>query len=817
MGEYFKALEYGMESVRIFDELHWKPQADAGRGNLAISYFGLSDYREALNYYQQSLRRALETSNASEQERNFENLGTLYIQMNHIPEGVRYLEQALALSAKRQRDIFKGATLVSLGAAYARLGQYDRAVATLEEGMRIIREKGSKLEEADGLSQLGDCYLRKGDLARAEEYFNQSLEIAEARSLAEVVLEDRRGLAEVERRRGEYDQSLRQLQSAIGTLETMRSRIASPDRREDFLQQNWKVYEDVVDVLAELHRRQPGKGYDREAFGYAEKGRARSFQDLLAESKARVTKGLTPEQLQRQDALFADLSKASAALLKEDSQANRQALKRTESLLADWADELHRTNPLYHQLQYPQPYDADRVQAEVAGNGAAILEYSLGDRASHLWLVTRDRLKMVTLPGRRVIEHAVYAYRDLINRHPKNQADFEAFIRPSERLYEMLLGRISRYLGKGQGLVIVPDGVLWYLPFEALVVQGLPAAGSAGSLPRPVGVSPAAAPAEPHYLIEDHSITYAPSASVLGDLQIAANEVAAGLSRHPESGDINPPLRDLRQKELLAYGDPVFSRAAALQARTHAGGNHPVSAANVAAGSPRHPESSSIKPQRDPDKAITAGTSLPRDEIVRGVYQQAAGIQFCPLPMTRNEVLGIGQLYRPDQRKLCLGLEATEASLKREKLTDYKRIHFATHSVIDEEVPAMSGVVLSLVNAGDEDGVLRMNKIFNLDLDADLVVLSACQTGLGKLMRGEGMVGLTRAFMYAGSPRVVVSLWQVNDMATPAFMKAFYRRLTQGDTATAALQRAKLAMLRSDIPAYHHPYFWAPFVLVGLQ
>jgi CHAT domain-containing protein len=800
VGEYFKALEYGMESVRIFDELHMKPQADAGRGNLAFSYFKLGDYQEALNYYQQSLQGALETSDVSEQESNFANLGTLYIQTDRLPEGVRYLEKALALSAKREDDTFyfKGGALVSLGAAYARLGQYDRAVATLEEGMRVIRKKGSKLEEADGLSQLGDCYLRKGDLDRAEEYFNQSLEIAEPRSLAEVVLEDRRGLAEVERRRGELEQSLRQLESAIATLETMRSRIASPDRREDFLQQNWKVYEDAVDVLAELDRRQPGKGYDREAFAYAERGRARSFQDLLAESKARVTKGLTPQQLQRQDALFADLSKASAALLKEDSEANRQALKRMESLLARWADELHRTNPLYHQLQYPEPYDADRVQAGVAGSGTAILEYSLGEHGSHLWLVTRDRLKMVTLPKRGAIEHAVFAYRDLINRHPKAQADFEAFIWPSERLYEMLVKPVSRYLGKDQALVIVPDGVLWYLPFEALVVQGLPAAGSAG-------VSPAAAPAEPHYLIQDHSITYAPSASVLGDLRIAMNE------RSKE--------RDFRQRELLAYGDPVFSRnvAAGLPRHPESRGNHPVPAANVAAGLPRHPESGGIKPQRDPDKAITAGTSLPRDEIVRGVYQHAAGIQFYPLPMTRDEVLGIGQLFRPDRRKLCLGLEATEASLKREKLTDYKRIHFATHSVIDEEVPAMSGVVLSLVNTGDEDGVLRMTEIFNLDLDADLVVLSACQTGLGKLMRGEGMVGLMRSFMYAGSPRVVVSLWQVNDMATPAFMKEFYRRLTQGDTATAALQRAKLAMVRSDIPAYHHPYFWAPFVLVGLQ
>jgi CHAT domain-containing protein len=815
LGEYFKALEYGMESVRMFDELHMKPQADAGRGNLAFSYFSLGDYKEALNYYQRSLQGALERANASEQESNFANLGTLCIRTDHVPEGVRYLEKALALSAKRVDDIFyfRGSTLVSLGAAYARQGEYDHAVATLEEGMSTIRKKGSKLEEADGLSQLGDCYLRKGDLDRAEEYFNHSLEIAEPRSLAEVVLEDRRGLAEVARRRGEFERSLHQLQSAIGTLETMRSRIASPDRREDFFQQNWKVYEDAVDVLAELHRREPGKGYDREAFGYAEKGRARSFQDLLAESKARVTKGLNAEQLQHQDALFADLSKASAAVLEEDSQANRQAVKRTESLLAQWADELHRTNPLYHQLQYPEPYNADRVQAEVAGTGTAIIEYALGDRESHLWMVTHDRLKMLTLPKRGIIEHAVFAYRDLINHHPKSQADLEAFVKPSERLYNLLLKPVTHYLGKDQALVIVPDGVLWYLPFEALVVQGLTAAGSADTLPRPVGVTPAvarAAPADPHYLVEDHRITYAPSVSVLGDLQIAMNE--------------RSKQRDLRQREFIAYGDPVFSRGAALDVaaglprQPEGGSNHSVSAANVAAGSPRHSESGGTKtPPCDRDKGTTAGASVPQDEIVRGVYQQAAGIRFYPLPMTRDEILGIGQLFRPDQRKLCLGLEATEASLKREKLTDYKRIHFATHSVIDEEVPAMSGVVLSLVNTGDEDGVLRMNEIFNLDIDADSVVLSACQTGLGKLMRGEGMVGLTRAFMYAGSPRVVVSLWQVNDLATPEFMKAFYRRLTQGDSTTATLRRAKLAMLRSDIAAYHHPYFWAPFVLVGLQ
>ena len=117
----------------------------------------------------------------------------------------------------------------------------------------------------------------------------------------------------------------------------------------------------------------------------------------------------------------------------------------------------------------------------------------------------------------------------------------------------------------------------------------------------------------------------------------------------------------------------------------------------------------------------------------------------------------IGALYPPARRKMYLGSDATEASVKRENLTRYTRLHFATHAVLDEQVPARSGIVLSLANTGDEDGVLRTNEIFNLELNADLVVLSACQTGLGTLVKGEGMVGLTRAFLYAGSPRVVVT------------------------------------------------------------
>jgi len=219
-----------------------------------------------------------------------------------------------------------------------------------------------------------------------------------------------------------------------------------------------------------------------------------------------------------------------------------------------------------------------------------------------------------------------------------------------------------------------------------------------------------------------------------------------------------------RAYDLLAYGDPVFSESEAVQ--------------------------------------------------MQSVYR-SGGISLARLPNTKTEIEQIGALFPPAREKLRLGPEATEASVKAERLGAYRLLHFATHAVIDERAPARSGIVLSLVNTGKEDGILRASEIFNLTLNADLVTLSACRTGLGKVVRGEGMIGFTRAILYAGSSRVLVSLWEVNDLATPALMKSFYTRLRAGQSVAEALREAKITMIHSDRPAHRHPHLWAPFIVSG--
>jgi CHAT domain-containing protein len=227
----------------------------------------------------------------------------------------------------------------------------------------------------------------------------------------------------------------------------------------------------------------------------------------------------------------------------------------------------------------------------------------------------------------------------------------------------------------------------------------------------------------------------------------------------------------------------------------------------------------------------------PVAERLRSVFEEAGRWELHPLEYSGREVADIARLYKPDEVAIYLGPTATEENVKgNEHLSTARRIHFATHGLISEKQPQYSGLVLSLPFKEDpgpktqdpgpstkdqeprtkdtvEDGLLQVYEIFNLTLNADLVVLSACETGLGKEVKGEGLIGLTRAFLYAGTPSVAVSLWSVADRSTARLMVNFYEGLDRVKDKAEALRQAKLELMQS--PRYAHPYYWAPFILVG--
>jgi len=200
------------------------------------------------------------------------------------------------------------------------------------------------------------------------------------------------------------------------------------------------------------------------------------------------------------------------------------------------------------------------------------------------------------------------------------------------------------------------------------------------------------------------------------------------------------------------------------------------------------------------------------DRVVARSSSSGTRADWSPIPGSRAEVLGIGRRYPADVRTMHLGADATESAVKRENLAAYRYVHFAVHGFADEADPAKSGLALGRERGAGEDGMLRMDEIARLQLNADLVTLSACRTAGGKLLGGEGLLSLSRAFFYAGARHVVATLWNVNDRSTAQLMVSFYEQLDKGLSVSDALRQAKLQMLHGSHPAWRSPHAWAAFV-----
>ena len=254
------------------------------------------------------------------------------------------------------------------------------------------------------------------------------------------------------------------------------------------------------------------------------------------------------------------------------------------------------------------------------------------------------------------------------------------------------------------------------------------------------------------WLVQDHPISYVPSLSSLREL-----------NRRRAASRMRP------HKDLLAFGDPFY------------GANE--------------------------DDRRNANQDIFQD------FYANSSVNFFRLKFSGLEIQKIAAAFKPSRTDAFLRQDATEDRLKAEPLTDYRIIHFATHGLIDDKKPARSSIILALDRDPGEDGFLQMREIFNLRMNADLVTLSACQTGLGPFIRGEGIEGLSRAFFYAGASSVLISLWAVNDEATYQLMERFYRHLMGSETPANALRQAKLEMIDSGVLS--HPYYWAGFIVNG--
>jgi CHAT domain-containing protein len=414
---------------------------------------------------------------------------------------------------------------------------------------------------------------------------------------------------------------------------------------------------------------------------------------------------------------------------------------------------IRESSPRYAALVEPAPLSVAEIQKRVLDQNTILLEYALGEQKSFVWVVTPDSVKSFELPGRAAIEQEAKRFYQLLTERGTSVPN-ETLAQHQQRLAHVetdYAAVATKLSGMLLGPVATELGQKRLLVVAEGVLQYVPFA----ALPSGGDVE--------RPLIVDHEIVNLPSASVLAVLR-------------EEFGNRKPA-----SKTVAVLADPVFSADDARLAQ----------ATKIAADS-----SPFVDAQRS---AVESGI----DGLVR-------------LRFSRQEADEISRLAGDKRNLKAVDFAANRSTATDARLGDYQIVHFATHGLINNQHPDLSGIVLSLVDEQGraQNGFLRLYDIYNLKLNADLVVLSACQSALGKDIKGEGLVGLTRGFMYAGAPRVVATLWRIDDRASADMMRRFYEAmLKDGLRPAAALRAAQISMLRDR--RWHAAHFWAPFTLQG--
>ncbi len=629
LGDYTSAIEKFTEALKMY-----KGRDDWGTAgvynNMGITYQSAKRFDKATEYYFNALEYYEALKDTYSIISTLNNIGTVFYDMGDFSKAEEFHLKGLEQSRKEDIALYQMHCIINLANDQNQLGKFDKAFSNYHTALELVASLTSKEGEWKAMVGIAENYKLRGNFDKAIEYNEKGLAI----------------------------------------IEEIRSGMGRDEFKTNYLARERYVFEDVINMLGDLHNQSPGNAFDHKAFEIAENCKSRALLDLLSESG--------PENSSHQES---------------------------------------------------SPVSLEEFKSSCLDKNTYLVEYSLGDSCSWVWLISKDDEQLIKLPDQNVLAEQVELLRFALQNPDRGNID--NFIESSYRLYSLILEPVVSKLRKGSKLVIVPDGVLNYLPFEALVTNKKHR-------------NSVASYKDLSYMVLKHPISYAQSASVLHNLLIT-------LGQKEKSRDT--------KLDLVAFGDPFYAL-----------------------------DNSSVSPE---------------------------GYRLERLINSGKEVEGISRFFSENKSVILLREKASEEALKNDDLlSDCRYLHFATHGVIDEKNPAESSIVLSQDNDPTEDGFLKAREIFNLKTDAELVVLSACQTGLGKLVRGEGMVGLSRAFMYAGTPSIVVSLWSVSDASTATLMEELYRNLIEkGLSKGDALRQAQLSLI--DSGHYAHPFYWAPFTLIG--
>jgi CHAT domain-containing protein/tetratricopeptide (TPR) repeat protein len=739
------------------------------------------------------------------------NLGTLVHQRGDLVKAEEYYLKALAMAERLKPGSLQVAQLLGyLGQCVLSRGDPARAEAYQRRALEI-KEKldPDGINVASSLASLGEVARVRGDLNKSQEYYRRALLIGDrlipsSMEVARFLI----GSGNVARDRGDFTSAGEQYRRALEILdklapgsldnvETLAALAGTTGRQGQLLmagqlyQQALRALEDKTAYLGGITKERSlyrakhvryyaeyvdlllSQGQQEVAFQVLEGSRARTLLEALSQDHIDIRQGADASLVDHERILRQSLNAKSQYRIRLLNRAQTDGqLAAVDAEIAALLDryqqveaEIRAESPGYATLTQPQPLSAKEIQRLLDAD-TVLLEYSLGEERSYVFLVGQSSLAAYELPKRDRIEDLARRVHHLLNvrnREVKGetasqrdarlaQADTE-YPKVAAELSRMILGPVAEML-PGKRLLIVSEGALQYVSFAALPA---PAA-------RAEHLAKAGVP-----LVVEHEIVNLPSASVMAELR------RAEMGRKPAS------------KEVAVLADPVFDSTDERITRAT-----------------RAPSRASLVPERLTRSAADVGKS------------RNGSFYLNRLLYTREEAKMIISLIPPGKAMLALDFQASRAAATSSTLSEYRIVHFATHGLLDSKHPELSGLVLSMVDkrGKPQDGFLQLEDIYNLSLPVDLVVLSACDTGLGEEINGEGLVGLTRGFMYAGASRVMASLWSVNDAATSELMARFYKAMERdGMRPAAALRTAQIQMWRQKL--WRSPYYWAAFQIQG--
>jgi len=687
-------------------------------------------------------------------------LGRVARETGDAEASLDYYRQARAAFARVQDLLGEADAISGMGAALTDLRWYRELLPLYSQKLLLARRTGHRSLLASALMNMADVHQMAHHAGKAETLYRQALEEYRA-------AKNKFGASDVLMRLAGLEAEQGKDNEAIAFLEQARELKQDVGQIEDVA----KIQYQLARIYRDMHRLPEAQIEIEKTIAIIESQRLSIAKfDSRAQYFASVHQyySLYIEILMRLDRLHPDQGLMQLAFEASEKSKVRSLLDLlTNSGQASPCNDSPALDsgfvsaplPVQDNVRdaavSPQVLTLKQIQTDIVDDNSILAEYALGDEISYMWVVDSKTIVSHELPPSSQIRNLARTFRDdMVPLQPEKEETASEYYR-RERDVDRLRDRRSLEVAR------VLIGPISPAPGKRLLIV------PDGYLQYiPFSALPSLQPGEEGgVLLEKHEIAMLPSASALGVLRAASGK------------------RSIAASGTAILADPVFERDST---RTTAG-----------------------------LRTRSVGKEYPRD-LQHALRDGPRGSQhIAGLPGSRREALEIQKILGADNTLVALGLDANRDAVLSGAFSSFLRLHFATHGIIDVRHPEMSGLILSLINARGErqDGYLRLGDIYKLKLSADLVVLSSCESALGKELESEGTIGLPRGFLHAGARRVIASLWKVDDDATAILMKKLYTRMQGGENPTAALRGAQLDMKRDE--QYSKPYYWAAFVLEG--